>query len=153
MLQFLAHYLDWPNYTLRNNGGTLKGNNYRSQRSKHGLVKFNSVFSEVIRSPARHHKTQPRKRDEGGFWRCSRGAATGPRGGWVVHFRQVSGYCSCTDVQLISCFGCSRLRASRNGNNPAHAADLQYRQGFIPDLMLDATPLGLLGNGSKLPGD
>eukprot|EP00614_Pseudopedinella_elastica_P000730 CAMPEP_0172594800 /NCGR_PEP_ID=MMETSP1068-20121228/14298_1 /TAXON_ID=35684 /ORGANISM="Pseudopedinella elastica, Strain CCMP716" /LENGTH=95 /DNA_ID=CAMNT_0013393031 /DNA_START=12 /DNA_END=296 /DNA_ORIENTATION=+ len=38
-------------------------------------------------------------------------------------------------------------------NSPAHAADLRYRQGIIPDLMLDATSIDLPENVAKMLGD
>ena len=40
-----------------------------------------------------------------------------------------------------------------NPNNPAHAADLGYRQGIIPDLMIDATSLNPSENTAKMLGD
>ena len=38
-------------------------------------------------------------------------------------------------------------------NGPAHAADLRYRQGIIPDLMLDATSINFSENVAKTLGD
>ena len=35
-------------------------------------------------------------------------------------------------------------------NSPAHVADLRYRQGSIPDLMLDATSIDLPQNVAKI---
>ena len=38
-------------------------------------------------------------------------------------------------------------------NSPAHAADLRYRQGIIPDLMVDATSLNSSENVASTLGD